>query len=168
MLHCAGRGSYLNLLREALMLTDTQREAVIAEVKTWIGTPYKGWSCVKRAGVDCGQLIYGVYRNVGLLPAIADLPKDYSLQIAAHQASTEYVDLVSKYFREIPEAEAKPGDLVVYKLGLAFAHAGIIVSWPDNILQAANRHGVSGQHGIKNPAWRGKPRKFFTLREEYC
>lgn len=148
------------------MLTDTQRAAVVTEVKTWIGTPYKGWSCKKGCGVDCGQLIYGVYRAVGLIPEIV-LPKDYSLQIAAHRASTEYVDLVAKYFHEIPESEAKPGDLVVYKLGLAYAHAAIIISWPDYVLQAANRHGVSGQHGIKNAVWRGKPRKFFTLRGDH-
>src|SRR5580658_3533782 len=66
-------------------LTIEQREAVVSEVDTWVGTPYRGWSCVKGAGVDCGQLLYAVYRNCGLIPEINDLPKDYPLFIGLHR-----------------------------------------------------------------------------------
>jgi cell wall-associated NlpC family hydrolase len=149
------------------MLTDNQRQLVIAELKTWIGTPYRGWSCVKGAGVDCGQLIYGVFRACGFLPEL-DLPKDYSLQVSQHRASTEYVDLVATYFDEITEDEARPGDLAVYKLGHAYAHAAVIVEWPHYIIQAEARHGVSGAHGTRTPTFRNAPRKFFTLKAEYC
>ncbi len=143
-------------------MTPAQRSNVVAEALTWIGTPYRGWSCLKGLGADCGQLLYGVYRNCGLIPVL-DLPKDYSLQVSQHQASTEYVDLVARYFREIPEAAAQPGDIVVYKLGLAFSHAAIIIRWPDYIVQAVGHHGVSGEHGIKNPLFRRRERRFFLL-----
>jgi cell wall-associated NlpC family hydrolase len=149
------------------MLTDAQREAVVKETNSWIGTPYRGWSCVKGCGTDCGQLIYGIYRTCGFLPEL-DLPKDYSLQVSQHRASTEYVDLVSVYFREIEESEVKQGDIVVYKLGLAYAHAAVVIRWPDFIIQAVARHGVSGDHGIKNPILRGQLRRFFTLKDEFC
>jgi cell wall-associated NlpC family hydrolase len=154
-------------------LTDTQRVAVVTEAKAWQGTPYRGWSCLKTVGTDCGQLIYGVYRALGLVPVV-ELPVDYSLQVAQHQASTEYVDLILKFFREVPESEAKPGDLVAYKLGLAMAHAGIIVTWPEYVIQAELRHGVSGTHGTKAPRlterWytKGTVRCFFTLQDAYC
>jgi cell wall-associated NlpC family hydrolase len=148
-------------------LTDTQRAAVLEELKTWIGTPYRGWSCTKSAGVDCGQLIYGVYKNCGFVGEI-ELPRDYSLQVSQHRASTEYVDTVAQYFREITEDEAKSGDLVVYKLGLAYAHAAFIVEWPHNVIQADARHGVSGAHGTKTPIFRRADRRFFTLKDEYC
>jgi len=148
-------------------MTSTQRQAVIAELKTWIGTPYKGWSRVKGAGVDCGQLLYGVFRNCGFLPE-RELPKDYSLQVSQHRASTEYIDIVREYFREIPEAEVQQADLVVYKLGHAYAHAAVIVNWPDFVIQADARHGVSGAHGTKTPVFRRAERKFFTLKDEYC
>ena len=97
-------------------LTDEQRAAVVAEAKTWIGTPYRGWACMKGKGADCGQLIYGVFRNVGLVAAM-ELPKDYSLQVAQHRESREYVEVVDRFFADIPEDEAQPGDLVLYKLG---------------------------------------------------
>jgi NlpC/P60 family putative phage cell wall peptidase len=134
-------------------LTNEQRVAIVAEAKNWIGTPYHGHSCLKGHGVDCGQLIYGVFRGCGLVSEI-QLPKDYSLQVAKHRVSTEYVDIVDRFFQEIPESEAQPGDIVVYKLGHSFSHAAIIVSWPDYVIHAEEHHGVSGAHGIKNPWFR--------------
>ena len=155
------------------MLNAEQRRAIVEETKTWIGTPYRGWSCLKGAGTDCGQLLYGVFHGLGFIPEM-ELPKDYSLQVAQHQASTEYLSVVDRFFRQIEEAEVQPGDLVVYKLGLAYAHAAIVVEWPNYVIQAELRHGVSGSHGTKNPALRerhylqGCVCDFRTLRDEYC
>lgn len=149
------------------MLTDEQREALVKETKSWIGTPYRGWSCLKGCGTDCGQLLYGIYHACGFVPVL-DLPKDYSLQAAQHQASTEYVDTVGAYFDEIAEADVKPADIVVYKLGLAYSHAAVVVRWPDYLVHAVGRHGVSGVHGSKHPLFRGRERKFFTLKAQYC
>ncbi len=120
------------------MMTTEQREQVVIETESWIGTPYRGWSCVKGAGVDCGQLLYGVFHNCGLIPEISDLPKDYPLFIGQHRASTEYVDLVLQYFREIPESEVLPGDIVVWRLtgSLSYCHAAIIKSWPTCFIHA--------------------------------
>jgi cell wall-associated NlpC family hydrolase len=146
------------------MLTNRQREEIVHETQSWVNTRYRGWSCVKGAGVDCGQLIYGVFRACGLVPVI-ELPKDYSLQVAQHRASTEYVDTVAAYFSEIEESEVLPGDIVVYKLGLAYAHAAIVIEWPHYVIQAEARHGVSGAHGTKTPLFRMAARRFFTLKE---
>jgi len=150
-------------------MTNQQRSAVCKEAKSWTGTPYRGWTNIKGVGADCGQLIYGVFRACHLIPEM-ELPKDYSLQTAQHRASTEYMELIDKFFRVIPESEVLPGDIVCYKLGLAMAHAAIIIFWPQFVIQAELRHGVSGSHGLKNPALRehrylhGTVREFRTLR----
>ncbi len=149
-------------------LTVQQRVMIVLEARSWINTPYKGWACFKgkHGGVDCGQLIYGVLRNCALIPEM-ELPKDYSLQIAQHRASTEYVDLIAKVMRPVSESEVLPGDVVVYKLGHAFAHAGIIVEWPDNVIHAmGGTHGVCSTHGIKTPKFSKAPRIFFTLKDD--
>jgi cell wall-associated NlpC family hydrolase len=146
------------------MLTTIQREAIVSEAKSWLGTPYAGHARVKGVGTDCGQILYAIYRACDLLPEV-ELPVDYSLQVAQHRASTEYVDFIARYFREIPEAEVLPGDLVVYKLGHAYAHAAVVVSWPEYVIQAEMRHGVSGAHGVRFPAFRRAPRLFFTLKD---
>jgi cell wall-associated NlpC family hydrolase len=147
-------------------MTNAQREAIVKEAKTWIGTPYCGHSCVKGVAVDCGQLIYGIYHALGLIPEVS-LPTDYSLQVSKHRASTEYIDLVDQYFHDIPEAAVQPGDLVVYKLGLAYAHAAVIIRWPEYVLQAEADHGVSGAHGTKTALWKHSARVFRTLRPEF-
>jgi cell wall-associated NlpC family hydrolase len=147
------------------MMTNEQREAVVAEAKTWIGTPYRGWSCTKGAGVDCGQLLYGVFHNLGLVPTITDLPKDYPLFIGLHRASTEYVDLVLTHFREIAEAGAQPGDIVVWKLtgSKSFCHGAIVTAWPDFIHAFGDKvkqgNGKTGLRFLKSQ------KLFFTLKD---
>jgi cell wall-associated NlpC family hydrolase len=150
-------------------LSIEQREAIVREANTWIGTPYRGWSRFKGpgGGTDCGQYIYQAFRNCGLIPEVP-IPTDYSLQVAQHRASRAYVDFIDQFCRPIEEAEVQPGDLVLYQLGRAYAHGAIIVSWPDSILQADGRHGVSGAHGTKTPAFRRAPRVFRTLKDEFC
>ena len=151
-------------------LTPMQRVAIIKETYSWLGTPYKGWCCYKgpKGGVDCGQLLYGILYNCGHLPYI-ELPKDYSLQVSQHRASTEYVDLITKYMRPIPESEVLPADVVVYKLGFAYAHAAIIIEWPEHVIHAmGGTHGVCASHGIRAPKFKKAPRLFFTLKEEFC
>src|SRR5208282_3228832 len=151
-------------------LTQEQRTKIVEEAFHWVRakTPYRGWSSIKGAGADCGQLLYGVFRDTGHLPDDLPLPKDYSLHVAQHRKSTEYVDVVATYMREIPEAEALPGDVVIVKIGLAYAHGALIVRWPGCIIHAVANRGVSCSHGTTAPMLRKRPKRFFTLKEEYC
>jgi len=151
-------------------LTTEQRCRLIVEARSWIGTPYVGWSRAKgpRGGTDCGQLLAGVLINTHHLPQDLNLPRYYSLQVAQHKESEEYINFIRLYMREISESEVLPGDVVVYKLGLAFAHAAIIESWPEHVIHAFGGHGVTGGHGKTNPRFRKKSRLFFTLKDEYC
>jgi hypothetical protein len=151
-------------------LTTEQREKIVAEAFSWARakTPYRGWSAVKGAGADCGQLLYGVYRNTGHLPEDLPLPTDYCLHVAQHRKSMDYVNTVATYMRQIPESEVLPGDVVIIEIGLAYAHGALIVKWPDCIIHAIANRGVSCSHGTNAPLLRKKRRKFFTLKEEYC
>lgn len=151
-----------------MSLTDTQRENIVKVAKSWYGTPYRGWTCVKGVGADCGQLLKGVFMEAGIQPPDGiPTPKDYALDIAQHRASTEYKDTIEKYMREIPESEVKPGDVVVYRLGLAFAHAAIVVKWPDHIIHSLKREGVTAGHGA-NFKFGKLEKKFFTVKDEFC
>lgn len=123
---------------------------------------------MKGAGADCGQLLYGVYRETGHLPVDLPLPKDYNLHVAQHRKSREYVDVVATYMREITEAEVLPGDVVIVKIGLAYAHGALIVKWPSIIIHAIANRGVSFSHGTNAPLLRKKAKRFFTLKDEYC
>lgn len=149
-------------------LTNEQREQIVAEAKTWIGTRYRGWSHVKGAkgGVDCGMLLKAVYQNVGLLPA-GDLGIDmtYSLQVAQHMEDTKYIDKIMEFCREIPESEVQAGDIVVWKLGKAFAHGAIVVDWPLCIHCIAHG-GCRFASGYTHPTLAGAVKKFYTWSKE--
>ncbi len=155
-------------------MTDKQREAITQEAKSWIGTPYRNWSCLKRCGVDCGQLIYGVYRNCGLLPVV-DIPSDYTMHPGVHNERSILENLFMPFFREIPEQEVKPGDPVLFKTALrhaattpGFAHVVIVIAWPHDVIHAVTRYGVSGEDASRSPLFQRVPRRFLTLRDEFC
>ena len=52
---------------ERVMTEHEQRQAVVAEALTWLGTPYHHRARVKGAGVDCGQLLAAVFEGAGVL-----------------------------------------------------------------------------------------------------
>jgi hypothetical protein len=153
------------------MLSAEIRQKIVDEAMTWVTakTPYRGWSAKKGCGADCGQIIAAVFCELGLIPKDIALPKDYRIDVAQHRASTDYVDLVALYMREIPEAETLPGDVVVYKFKgqHAYAHGAIIVKWSHEVIDAQLHGGVRVRHGINQPAFVGASKKFFTLREEF-
>lgn len=151
------------------MLSTKDREAIVTEAKSWLNTPYRGWSRVKGCGVDCMQFLAGVFVNTGHVSAAElGIPKSYSLQIGQHMETTEYVDGVQRYMREIQEPEVLPGDVVMFKLDKAFAftHSGIIVSWPDYVIHAIARGGVRGTHGKNDPMLKRADKRFFTLKDK--
>ena len=149
-------------------LNDEQRKKIVVVAESWQGTPFAGPSCLKGAGVDCAQVLGGVYREAGYWCGDGIvLPDEYSLQIGQHAEDTRYIDIVGKYMREIPESEVKPGDVVIYKMGLAFAHAGIVKFWPSHIIHVTERNGVTAGHGASGALGR-LARKFFTLKDCHC
>ena len=46
---------------DASVMSDAQRAAVVAEARSWIGTPYHHAADVKGHGVDCAMLLIRVY-----------------------------------------------------------------------------------------------------------
>jgi cell wall-associated NlpC family hydrolase len=150
-------------------MTTTEREAVVAEAKTWVNTRYVGWSEVKgrKGGTDCGMLLKAVFQHCDLIPqGNLGIDMSYSLQANQHEADTVYRTIIERFCREIPEDEVLPGDIVMYQLNLGFSHAGIVVSWPDTIIHCLAHGGVKYSHGNTHPQLAGKPRKFYTLKED--
>jgi cell wall-associated NlpC family hydrolase len=60
---------------------DIQREDVVREALSWIGTPFHHAGRVKGAGVDCGQFPLAVFESCGLIPNYvpAHYPADFHL-----------------------------------------------------------------------------------------
>lgn len=104
----------------------TTREVVVAEAKTWLGTPYHHQGKVKGAGVDCGQLLIEVYHNVGMTPAIdtGHYPSDWHF----HRSEEQYLGWVQQH--ATPTDTPKAGDIALFKFGRCISHGAIVVEWP--------------------------------------
>ena len=120
------------------MTEDEQRQKVVSEAQSWIGTPYVPNAAIKgkRGGVDCARFPLAVYQAVGLVPKDFD-PPHYSPQWHIHRSEEKYMETVLRYAKEIA-APPLPGDFVLFKIALAFAHGAIVIKWPHVIHAVAN------------------------------
>jgi cell wall-associated NlpC family hydrolase len=148
------------------MTVSEQRQAVVAEAMSWIGTPYINNGCIKgrRGGVDCAMLLVGVYGNLGYLPEGFD-PRPYSPQWHVHKDEEKYMDYVRKFAHEIP-GPPKPGDVAMFLIGKVHAHGAIVTEWPlvvhamggDRVELEDVSKMIIGKRALGNV-----PQRFFTI-----
>ena len=147
--------------------TLSPRAAILAAGRSWAGTPFHDGARLKGVGVDCAQFIAAIFVESGVLGPF-EVPV-YSPQWFMHRDEERLVDFVLRHGHEIEEASAREGDLVLYKLGRAFAHAALIVSWrkgaPQDcrILHAHKLSGTVLEMRAFDCDLKGHPTRFFSL-----
>lgn len=145
-------------------MTETEtRAAIVAEALTFERTPYHDRGLIKGVGVDCACLPFLVYRNVGLIPADAELPP-YSPQWYLHRDEEVYLKWVRRYAkREIDRDDLGPGDFAIWKFGRTYSHGAIVIE-PPVIIHATLAAGsvVRGDMDAEEDL-RSRPVRFFTL-----
>lgn len=98
------------------------REEVVAEARSWIGTPYHHAADVKGHGVDCAMLLVRVYCDLGLIEPFD--PRPYTHDWFLHRNEERYLTSLLKLSVEV--REPNDGDVVLFRVGRCFAHAGIV------------------------------------------
>jgi NlpC/P60 family putative phage cell wall peptidase len=109
---------------------------VLAEARTWLGTPWRHASDVKGAGVDCIMLLRAVFNAAGM--SIAD-PRPYPPDWYLHRGEERCLDGVMTYADEV--TDPRPGDVALYKVYRCYAHAALVLDWPE-VLHAFRGEGV--------------------------
>ena len=106
-------------------LEQAQRAAVIAAVKTWIGTPYRqlGYTKGPKGAVDCSMLIVAGLVEGRVFEAFD--PRPYSPIWFLRKNEEKYLAWLDTI--GAPTTDPKPGDLAVYRVGRCFAHSGLII-----------------------------------------
>jgi len=135
------------------------RDAVLAEARTWIGTPYRHQASVKGAGCDCLGLVRGVWRAVvGEEPAT---PPAYRPDWAERGGAETLLSAARRHLIEIAPPGA-PGDVLVFRFapGLPARHCAIL-SGPDRILHAW--HGQAVCETTLGPWWRRRVAGVFAF-----
>lgn len=125
-----------------------ERAAVIREAVSWLGTAFHHRGRVKatrdatgavidKGGVDCAQSIYLIYRAAlpARVPEIAAADAHYAFtwNLSKETAGEErYLNTVIAHAREIERDAARPGDLALFRWGLAWAHGAVVMppGWP--------------------------------------
>lgn len=135
----------------------TDRERVIAEAQSWLGTPFHHEARIKHSGVDCLMFLAEVYERAGIIVhvEVEHYPPDWY----RHRDQERYLEGLLRYTREV-EVPA-PADVVIFRQGRTFSHGAIVIDWP-TIIHAHWGYGVVWGNAERQFDLQYKARKFFS------
>lgn len=127
------------------------RSQIIAQARSWIGTPYRHQASLKGIGCDCLGLIRGVWREVvGREP---EAPPPYSPDWAEASGRETLADAALRHLVPVPCDASRVGDIVLFRWRetLPAKHAAILTA-PDMMLHAHD--GAAVAEVALTPWWR--------------
>lgn len=99
------------------------RARLVAEALTWVGTPYRQLGAAKGVAVDCSMLLVRVMIDAGIVAEFD--PRPYPPSWFLHRADERYVDWMETVAKRVDVP--RPGDIMLMRIGRAFAHSAFIV-----------------------------------------
>lgn len=111
------------------------RSALVAEARSWIGTPYRHQASLKGVGCDCLGLIRGIWRaTCGAEP---EPVPPYTRDWAEAGKRETLAGAAGRHMTEIDCADFLPGDVLLFRwrAGLVAKHAAIATA-PDRMVHA--------------------------------
>jgi NlpC/P60 family putative phage cell wall peptidase len=129
----------------------TTPEQIIAEARSWIGTPYRHQASLKGVGCDCLGLVRGVWRAV-----LGDEPEKtsaYAPDWAEATGEERLAAAARRHLIEVIPIGAQPGDVLLFRWRqhLPAKHAAILTA-PDRMIHAHDGAAVAEVHFV--PFWR--------------
>jgi NlpC/P60 family putative phage cell wall peptidase len=124
---------------------DSTRAAIVAEARSWIGTPYRHQASLKGVGCDCLGLVRGVWR--ALYGAEPEAVPAYSPDWAEAGGAEALAAAAARHLTRIDLAAIAPGDLLLFRWRphLPAKHAAIL-SAPDRMVHAHDGTAVAEVH----------------------
>ena len=118
------------------------RAAIVAEARSWIGTPYRHQASCKGAGCDCLGLVRGVWRR--LYGAEPEAAPPYTPDWAEQSAAETLRDAAARHLDPVePKESFRAGDVLIFRFReSAPAKHAAIASGPASIIHAYDRHAV--------------------------
>lgn len=98
------------------------RQRVVAEARTWIGTPYAHCQDVKGYGVDCGMILVRVFVDCGVIPRFD--PRPYQHDFHLHRGEEFYRQFALDRGRRV--ATPQIGDVMLFRLGRCYSHGALV------------------------------------------
>lgn len=131
------------------------RASIVAETRSWIGTPYRHQASLKGVGCDCLGLVRGVWRAlIGPEPAIAP---PYSRDWAEASGEESLAAAARAHLFEIERTAFQGGDLLLFRYRERFPakHAAIVTACAADAPLMAHAHdGAAVAEVAVAPWWR--------------
>ncbi len=145
---------------------DIERAYVVIAARAWIGTRYHPCADIRGVGVDCGMLLVRVFVDSGFCEPFD--PRPYASDWHLHRGEERYLGFVFDRCHE--RADAKPGDVIVFRYGRCYAHGAIVTGIdPLTIVHAYSPAGcvleeaLASNSVLKDPA---RDPRVFSLWED--
>ncbi|MEM6307065.1 MAG: NlpC/P60 family protein [Pseudomonadota bacterium] len=117
---------------------------IVAEARSWIGTPYLHQACITGVGTDCLGLLRGVWQAV--IGAEPETPPAYTMDWGDSADAPVLLQAARRYLVAKPRRAAAPGDVVLFTMrdGYAPKHVGLqgAVGDAPTIIHAYSGHAV--------------------------
>jgi NlpC/P60 family putative phage cell wall peptidase len=123
------------MTKSEVLMTFLTPAAIVAEARTWIGTPYQHQASLKGVGCDCLGLVRGVWRafHAGEPEQMTAYAPDWAE--ASGQESLAHA--ARRHMQEISIEKFQPGDVLLFRWREKFpAKHAAIVSAPDLMIHA--------------------------------
>jgi NlpC/P60 family putative phage cell wall peptidase len=101
---------------------------IVAEARSWIGTPYRHQASVKSVGCDCLGLVRGIWRALhGREP---EAMPGYTPDWAEASGTETLAEAAGRHMAKVDIADAASGDLVLFRwrANVPAKHCGILVA----------------------------------------
>jgi NlpC/P60 family putative phage cell wall peptidase len=104
------------------------RADIIAEARSWTGTPYRHQASLKGVGCDCLGLVRGVWRAV--IGDETEPVPPYAPDWAEAGKRETFAEAAARYLEQIPLEAFAPGDVLLFRwrAGLVAKHAAIVTA----------------------------------------
>lgn len=116
------------------------RAAIVAEARSWLGTPYQHQQRAKGVAVDCVGLIVGIGRAMGMVDGSFDV-RGYSRQ----PDGVTLLKLADLHMTRCALEEMQPGDVVVTRFDVMPCHFAILGDYRYGGLSMI--HALCGRNG---------------------
>lgn len=127
------------------------RSLILAEARSWVGTPYQHRASLKGHGADCLGLVRGVWR--ALIGPEPELLPPYAPDWAEAGRSETLAQTAGRHLVSVPVADALPGDVLLFRFRAHVPAKHIAILAEDGrIIHAYD--GANVCEGALGPWWR--------------
>ena len=95
------------------------RDMIVAEARTWLGTPFKHQARLKGVGVDCGGVPVGIAKTLGL-------SYNDGQGYARVPSNGQFRSLLASCLDVITLADVQPGDLMSFAFMSEEQHIAVV------------------------------------------